>query len=70
MLDLSYIIKNIDIIKEKTEKRHYVFDFNKLVELSENRRKTIKEVEEFKRRRNEGSKEINLLIKEGTDTKQ
>lgn len=68
MLDLNYIIKNIDIIKEKTEKRHYIFDFNKLAELSENRRKTIKEVEELKRRRNEGSKKISHFIKSGKDT--
>jgi seryl-tRNA synthetase len=67
MLDLNFIIKNIDVVKSKTEQRSYRFDFNRLIELSENRKNTIKDAEELKRRRNEGSKEINLLIKDGKD---
>jgi seryl-tRNA synthetase len=68
MLDLNFIIDNLNLIKDKTAKRHYRFDFDKLIELAEKRKKIIKEVEELKRKRNEGSKEISRSIKAGKDT--
>ncbi len=67
MLDLNFILKNINLIKEKTEKRHYSYDFDKLLQLAENRKNIIKEVEELKWKRNKGSKEISQLIKTGKD---
>lgn len=67
MLDLNFILKNINLIKEKTEKRHYSYDFDKLLQLAEKRKNIIKEVEELKWKRNKGSKEISQLIKTGKD---
>jgi seryl-tRNA synthetase len=67
LLDLNFILKNINLIKEKTEKRHYSYDFDKLLQLAENRKNIIKEVEELKWKRNKGSKEISQLIKTGKD---
>ena len=67
MLDLNFILRNINLIKEKTEKRHYNYDFDKLLQLAEDRKNIIKEVEELKRKRNEGSKEISQLVNAGKD---
>jgi seryl-tRNA synthetase len=67
LLDLNFILRNINLIKEKTEKRHYNYDFDKLLQLAEDRKNIIKEVEELKRKRNEGSKEISQLVNAGKD---
>lgn len=68
MLDIKYIIDNIDEVKEKLQFR--LDDFNKLDELPllyNERRDLIKEVESKKAFRNEKSKSIGLLKREGKD---
>jgi len=67
MLDLNYILNNLELVKDKTRKRHYNFDFENLLQLAEERKTLIKDVEELKRMRNEGSKKISQLIREGQD---
>jgi len=67
MLDLNYILNNLELVKDKTRKRQYNFDFENLLQLAEKRKTLIKDVEELKRTRNEGSKKISQLIREGQD---
>ena len=67
MLDLNYILNNLELVKDKTRKRQYNFDFENLLQLAEKRKTLIKDVEELKRTRNEGSKKISQLIREGRD---
>lgn len=68
MLDLKYILANIDIVKEKTAARNAVFDFDKLIKLDDARRKIIGETETLKAKRNDLSKQVGMLKKEGKGT--
>lgn len=68
MLDLKYILSNLNSVKEKTAARKASFDFDTLVLLDEKRRKIIGEAEIIKAKRNELSKQVGMLKKEGKDT--
>lgn len=67
MLDIKYIITNLDLVKEKTAKRGAEFDFDTLLALDEERKKLILEGEELKQKRNEFSKSFPLIKKQGGD---
>lgn len=67
MLDIKYIITNLDLIKEKTARRGAEFDFDTLLALDEERKKLILEGEELKQKRNEFSKLFPLIKKQGGD---
>lgn len=67
MLDLKFVINNIDYVKQKTAQRKIDFDFNRLLSLDKDRRDIIKRVEELKKYRNDVSKEVGKLKKEGKD---
>lgn len=67
MLDLKFVVNNIDYVKQKTLQRNYQFDFEKLLEMDSKRRDLIQKVEELKKYRNEVSKQVGILKKEGKD---
>ncbi|MGC8767995.1 serine--tRNA ligase [Calditerrivibrio sp.] len=67
MLDLKFVVNNIDYVKQKTLQRNYEFDFEKIVALDLKRRGLIQKVEELKKYRNEVSKQVGIFKKEGKD---
>ncbi|MCA1932922.1 MAG: serine--tRNA ligase [Calditerrivibrio sp.] len=67
MLDLKYVVNNIDFVKSKTASRNVDFDFDRLLELDRLRRGIIAKVEELKKYRNEVSKQVGIYRKEGKD---
>lgn len=68
MLDLKYILSNLDEVKEKTKNRNYEFDFDTLVAENSKRKDIINEVEKLKADRNAISKQVGILKKEGKNT--
>ena len=68
MLDLKYIVNNLDEVKRKTESRNFTFDFDSLIKLDTERKAIISEVEKIKADRNAISKQVGMLKKEGKDT--
>lgn len=70
MLDIRRIRKNPDEVKNALKKRNEDFPIDKLLNLDEERRKLLVEVEEMKARQNRVSKEIPKLKKEGKDVSE
>ena len=68
MLDLKYIISNLEVVKEKTKNRNYDFDFDLLISENNKRKNIINEVEKLKADRNAISKHVGILKREGKDT--
>lgn len=68
MLDLKYILSNLDEAKKKTAARNYDFDFENLISLSDKRKSLITKSEELKARRNDISRQVGILKREGKDT--
>lgn len=68
MLDLKYIISNLEVVKEKTKNRNYDFDFDLLISENNKRKNIINEVEKLKADRNAISKQVGILKREGKDT--
>ena len=68
MLDLKFIISNLDEVKRKTQARNYSFDFESLIEKDGLRKNIITEVEKLKADRNAISKQVGILKREGKDT--
>ena len=67
MLDLKWILANLDDVRAAMAKRGADVDLDRLVALDERRRKTIAEVEKLKAERNESSRKIGQMIKAGED---
>lgn len=67
MLDLKFVVNNIEFVKEKTKQRNYDFDFDKIVDLDKQRKNLIQKTEELKKYRNEVSKLIGQYKKDGKD---
>ncbi len=67
MLDINLIREHTDEVKQKLLKRMDHVDFTEVLEWDYLRRKTISEVDEMKARRNEVSKQIPTMKKEGRD---
>lgn len=67
MLDIRRIRSNPEEVIKALGKRKGEFPIDKVLELDENRRNILVEVEEMKARQNAGSKEIPKLKKEGKD---
>lgn len=65
MLDLRYIIENLEVVKEKTAQRNTEIDFDAIIKFDILRRSLIQETEDLKKYRNEASKEIGKLKKAG-----
>ena len=70
MLDIKRIRMNAKEVKEALEKRHGSFPIDEVIDMDENRRKLLIEVEEMKARQNSVSKEIPKLKKEGKDVSE
>lgn len=67
MLDIKMIRKNPDEIKQRLAARGEVENFDRLFKLDQERRSILSEVEALKHRKNEVSREIPHLKKEGQD---
>lgn len=67
MLDIKKIRVNPDEVVKALEKRHGNFPIDKVLELDEERRKILVQVEDMKAEQNRVSKEIPKLKKEGKD---
>lgn len=67
MLDIKFIRENIELVKENIKNKNEKADLNEFLDLEEKRRLIIKEVEKLKNIRNNTSKEIAQLKKEGKD---
>ncbi len=65
MLDIKFIRNNIDKVEQMLKARNMDMDLTEFKELDERRRKLITEVESLKALRNEKSKELGKLKKEG-----
>lgn len=70
MLDLKFIRENIDQTQKMLRDRKLDMDLAPLVELDENRRGILREVEELKHRRNVASEQISLAKREKQDASQ
>ena len=68
MLDIKQIIADPDTIRHKTALRGIDINIAELTHLDTKRKTLIQEAEEFKRLRNELSKQVGILKKEGKDT--
>ncbi len=68
MLDVKFIISNLEEVKEKTKARNYLFDFDSLIQKDALRKSVINEVEKLKADRNAISKQVGILKREGKDT--
>ena len=67
MLDLKYIRENTEKVKQAIANKNEKADIDALLELDEQRRKIIVEVEELKAKRNKVSSQIPQLKKAGED---
>ncbi|ADD69141.1 seryl-tRNA synthetase [Denitrovibrio acetiphilus DSM 12809] len=67
MLDIKYIIANIDEVKKKTADRGAQFDFDLLISLDEKRKSLQAENDVLKAERNKVSKEIGAIKRAGGD---
>jgi seryl-tRNA synthetase len=70
MLDIKYIIANIDDVKKKTAARKADFDFDLLISLDEKRKSLQAEADVLKAERNSVSKEIGAIKKAGGDASE
>jgi len=68
MLDIKYIIANLEEVKRKTADRKAQFDFDTLIALDEKRKSLQSENDLLKSERNTVSKEIGNIKKAGGDT--
>lgn len=67
MLDIKYIIANLEEVKKTTAKRGAEFDFDTLVSLDEKRKSLQAENDQLKAEKNKVSKEIGAIRKAGGD---
>ena len=67
MLDSKWIREHIDDVRTFLSDRRYDFPLDSLISLESRRREILNEVEEFKAKRNEGSREVAQLKKNGLD---
>ncbi len=72
MLDIKLIRDNPDLVKERLSRRDesYVKVIDKLLEIDEERRKIIKNIEDLRSERNEKSKLFPIYKKEGKDVSE
>jgi seryl-tRNA synthetase len=70
MLDLKFIRKNPEIVKEAVKNKNEKADIDKFLALDEKRREVISHVEELKRKKNEVSKQIGQLKRAGESAEE
>lgn len=69
MLDIKFIRKNPDLVKEALAKRNYSFDLEGFLALDQERRKIMVVIEELSAAQNKIDREIKALLKEKKDPK-
>ena len=52
MLDIRFIKENIDLVDMAAKKKHIDFDVSKLIEVDDERRKIVKEIDEMRTQQN------------------
>ena len=67
MLDLKFVRQNPDIVKEALKKRRVSIALDHFLELDENRRKALANMEEMKAESNKVSQEVGRRKKAGED---
>ncbi|MDT8379529.1 MAG: serine--tRNA ligase [Desulfotignum sp.] len=67
MLDLKYIINNIDTVQKGMEKRNAAIDFSPLFENEAKRKKLLLEIEQLRHQRNVVSDDIAKMKRSGQD---
>ena len=67
MLDQKYLENNLETVREKMSQRGMEIDFNGLEELNEQRKNVIVQVETLEHERNQGSKKVGELKRDGSD---
>jgi len=70
MLDLKFIRENIKKVNRSLKERGEKISLDELLQLDDERRRILAEVEGLKRRRNEASEEIGKLKREGKEVKE
>lgn len=65
MLDIKFIRENLEVVKAGAAQKRFEVDLDRIVNLDDERRGLIKEVEELKARRNKASDEVAKLKKAG-----
>lgn len=70
MLDIKFVRENPKIVKEAMEKRGAKVNLDEFINLDEDRRKKLSQVEQLKNQRNVVSKEIGKLKREGKNADQ
>ena len=69
MLDIKFIRKNPDLVKEALVKRNYSFDLEGFLSLDEERRKIMAAIEELSAAQNKIDREVKALLGEKKDPK-
>ncbi len=70
MLDIKQIVSEPEMVREKLAMRGSDIDIDVVLQLEHRRKAIIAEVEDIKRSRNEISKQVGILKKEGKDTSE
>ena len=69
MLEIKFIEKNIDLVKEKISNRGFEIDFGEFERFDKIRKGIIKEVENLEHQRNQQSKKVGELKRSGEEKK-
>lgn len=67
MLDLKFVRQNPDVVRDTLAKKNVSVDLDRLLALDVEWRQNLTEVEQLKARRNEVSKQVGVLKKQGQD---
>jgi len=70
MLDLKFIRDNIDLVKKSLEDRNLDLSLDNFVQLYDQRRKILLELEDLRGKKNKANDEISSLLKEKKDAKE
>ncbi|MCX8029636.1 MAG: serine--tRNA ligase [Brevinematales bacterium] len=70
MLDVKFIVSNLNLVKEKLKYRNCTVDVDEIVSLYEGRRKLVFEVDNLRAKERQLSKEIGFLKSKGQDASQ
>ena len=70
MLDLKYVVENVDAVKKAMSTRSGEYDVDAVVTLNEKRREILREVEVLKAERNRASAEVATLKREKKDASE
>jgi seryl-tRNA synthetase len=70
MLELNFVRNNLDLVQQKVEAKGTPFDQKLFTEIDRKRREQITNIENIKNKKNLLGKEIGMLRKQGTDTRE